>query len=283
MLLVALVLASTATYAQAQVDDRVVRGDTDAARALGVGVDRQDQSPTLMRADGDAPPMELLFAQNAHGISFDSETATLTLIGVSPVVTFFSDRPYRTAGHVLLSGFIQLWDEGRDSFKADPPNASLSVFDGTDVQSVVLEIADPKVDGDRLSYRVVRVLDGELPATGGICSLFIDGLFGRGLMRGGIRGAATGGLIGAMAGDAGKGAAIGAGVGVVGGAVRGRRDREAAAQEQATTRVVYVANANGSRTPVSLHLVVDGWQGPQGEIYPTLPSPEQLQKPYGLE
>ena len=100
----------------------------------------------------DAHPMVLLFAQNATGVSFDSDTDTLTLKGVSPVVTFFADRPYRVAGHVLLPGFLQLWDEGSDSFRDDPPNASISVVDGKQIQSAVIEIADPEVNGDQLSY-----------------------------------------------------------------------------------------------------------------------------------
>ena len=47
--------------------------------------------------------------------------------------------------------------------------------------------------------------------------------------------------------------------------------------------MVYVSNANGSTTPVALHRVDGGWQGPRGEIYPTLPSPQQLAGVYGLK
>jgi hypothetical protein len=259
MFIVVLVLASIATYAQDQTGDGVVLGKADAA------------------------PMELLFAQNANGVSFDRDTDTLTLKGVSPVVTFFSDRPYRVAGHILLPGFVQLWDEGSDSFRDDPPNASISVFDGNQIQSAVIEISDPTVDGDQLSYKVVKVLDGDLSFTDGTCSLFIDGLFDGGAVGGGFRGAAGGALIGAISGNAGKGAAIGAGVGALGGAVRRSRQEDAAAHMQATTRVVSVANANGSITPVTLHLVDSGWQGPQGEIYPSLPTPDQLQSAYGMQ
>lgn len=54
-------------------------------------------------------------------------------------------------------------------------------------------------------------------------------------------------------------------------------------QYAATTRVVNVSNANGSVTPVSLHLVSNGWQGPKGEIYPTLPTQAQLSPVYGVK
>jgi hypothetical protein len=233
----------------------------------------------------DAAAETLLFVQNAHGVSYDSRSNTLTLEGISPVVTFFSDRPNRVAGHILLAGFIDLWDEGEDSFAKDPPNVSISIFDGTTIYSAIVELADPQVRGDRLSYRVLQVLDGELPATGGACSLFIDGA-----LRGGLRGAAGGAIIGGIAGDAGKGAAIGAAVGVVGGAVRQNRQEQAQAQSQAAaadaaskTRVVNVSNPNGSMTPVTLHLVDNGWKGPRGEIYPTLPTEEQLKETYGMK
>ena len=83
-----------------------------------------------------------------------------------------------------------------------------------------------------------------------------------------------------MSHSSAEGAAIGAAVGLVGGAVAKHREEQAAAQEAATTRVIDVPNDNGSYTPVRLHLVAGGWQGPKGEIYPSLPSIDQLQKLY---
>lgn len=224
-----------------------------------------------------------LFVQNATGVSYGRAKQLLTLDGINPLVTFFADRPERVAGHVLLPGFIDLWAEGADSFKSDPPNASLSIFDGKVASSVIVEIANPQVKGTTLTYDVVQVLDGELPASGGVCSLFIDGLFSGGAVGGGAKGAIGGALIGAISGDAGKGAAIGAGVGVVGGALKKRGDEKAAEQAQLTTRVVNVSNPNGSVTPVTLHLVKTGWQGPKGEIYPTLPTEAQLSSAYGVK
>jgi hypothetical protein len=238
------------------------------------------QNPVLEPSE-----MSLLFVQNAQGVTYDSDTHLLTLKDVSPVVNFFSDRPYRVAGHVLVPAFIQVWNEGADSFAEDPPNASLSVFDGTTVHSSIVELADPQFKDGQLTYRVVQVLDGDLIASGGTCSLFIDGL-----LSGGVKGAAGGALIGAIAGDAGKGAAIGAGIGAVGGGIHKHRQNEEAAQVQAQaandaskTRVINVQNANGSVTPVTLYLVDAGWRGPKGEIYPTLPTADQLKDTYGLK
>ena len=157
--------------------------------------------------------VELLFVQNAEAVVFEDNT--LTLKGISPAVIFFSDRPQRVAGHVALPGFLDAWDEGADSFAEDPPNAALSIVGEGEVTSVIIEIANPQLEGDELSYEIVQVLDGELPATGGVSSLFIDGLFTESEKKGAGKGAVTGALFGAAAGDVGAGAAIGAGVGLL--------------------------------------------------------------------
>ncbi|MCU0788214.1 MAG: glycine zipper family protein [Verrucomicrobia bacterium] len=250
--------------------------------------------------------VSLLFVQSARGLAYNQTKGTLTLENVSPVVTFFSDRPHRIAGHVLLEGFLQAWAEGSDSFQKDPPNVEVSILEPDGIRSAVVELSDPKADANQLTYNV-KVLEGELPATGGACSLFIDGLF-----YGAARGAAGGAIIGAACGDAGEGAAIGAAVGGVASAARMRRERELemerlmmeqsqasqgtakppaapAAPATATTpkppaatATVDVPNANGSYMPVKLTQVPGGWQGPKGEIYPNFPTVDELKKLYGL-
>ncbi len=168
---------------------------------------------------------ELLFVQTAQGVVFqEGSPATLTLKNVSPSVVFFSDRPKRIAGHVSLTGFLAAWAEGSDSFAEDPPNANLSIVDGKTINNTVVELMNPTYDGTDLTYEVVEI-SGNLPASGGISSLFIDGLFGGGVLRSGGRGAALGAIGGAIAGNAGKGAAIGAAVGIVGGAIRDNQER----------------------------------------------------------
>ena len=130
------------------------------------------------------------------------EGKTLTLKNVSPAVIFFSDRPQRIAGHIKLSSFMQAWNEGSDSFAEDPPNANLSTVNRDSINNVVVELINPRVSGDDLIYDI-RVLEGEVPATGGMSSLFIDGLFAGGALRSGGRGAALGAIGGAIAGSAG--------------------------------------------------------------------------------
>ncbi len=66
-----------------------------------------------------------LFVLSATSGSLKGDT--LTLNGV-PNVIYFSDRPARKAGHMSVSKFVEMWNKQSDSFKADPPNATLSLY-----------------------------------------------------------------------------------------------------------------------------------------------------------
>jgi len=65
-----------------------------------------------------------MFVQTAQGVT--GEAGTITLRGVTPSTLYFSDRPQRVVGHMTTADFVELWDEGDNSFEADPPNAVLS-------------------------------------------------------------------------------------------------------------------------------------------------------------
>jgi len=130
-----------------------------AATAIGADVFMGDEQP------------EYLFVVSAPSGSFDGDV--LTLEGVSAVV-YFSDRPERIAGHMVVSDFILLWDEGEDSFMVDPPNATLSIIDdGTMGGDVVVELTDADSVGDTLAFHI-DVLDGVVPGAFGTASLFLD-------------------------------------------------------------------------------------------------------------
>jgi len=73
----------------------------------------------------DSQQLRYLFVLGATSGSLKG--GILTLNGV-PNVIYFSDRPVRKAGHKSVSEFIEMWEKGDDSFKADPPNATLSVL-----------------------------------------------------------------------------------------------------------------------------------------------------------
>ncbi len=114
---------------------------------------------------------DFLFVQNARGVAYAD--GKLTLKGVSPATVMFSDRPERIAGHMATARFVPFWGEGKDSFLKDPPNATLSFLEDKAMADAVVELRDPMLAGEDLSYRV-RVLEGEIPASAGAASLFID-------------------------------------------------------------------------------------------------------------
>jgi len=115
--------------------------------------------------------VDVLFVQNAKNMSFSK--GKLVLRGVNPVTVCFSDRPARMAGHMQTSKFVPLWSQGRDSFLKDNPNATLSVFRGDNVSDLVVELSNPQLSGNDLTYDA-RILEGTPPVNGGACALFID-------------------------------------------------------------------------------------------------------------
>ena len=116
--------------------------------------------------------VSVLFVQTSKGIAFDK--GTMTLKGVSPSTVFFSDRPNRIAGHLPTTHFLKVWDEGKDNFKNDPPNANVTILGKTEgATNVVVELSNPRLKGEDLIYDV-QVLDGTPPATGDTTAVFID-------------------------------------------------------------------------------------------------------------
>jgi len=128
--------------------------------------------PGISQAQQDQMP-QFLFVQNGKNVIF--EKGMITIKGISPTTLFFSDRPMRIAGHYTTEEFVQMWGEGKDSFQSDPPNATLSIFqeDRDKLTDVVVKLSNPRLEGDDLTYHVA-IIEGQMPAKGGICSLFID-------------------------------------------------------------------------------------------------------------
>jgi hypothetical protein len=130
--------------------------------------------PSLaLAAEGAVDHADFLFVQSAKGMTFDKETSTLTLVGVSPVTLFFSDRPERIAGNMKTAAFVPFWSGGKDSFLSDPPNADLSILEGDKLRQVVVELRDPAPGGDNLAY-TAQVIQGDMPAKATDVSVFID-------------------------------------------------------------------------------------------------------------
>lgn len=134
-------------------------------------------------------PVPSLAVLNSSGAKMES--GKLILTGVSANSIVFADRPVRAAGHVTTEQFIMQWDDGKDNFAVDPPNATVSVLggDGSDVSDAVVTLKTPKLDGTTLTFDIT-VLEGSLNGASGPAALFIDHFGGGG---GGFGGGGFGG------------------------------------------------------------------------------------------
>ncbi len=113
-----------------------------------------------------------LFVISGTSGSLDGDT--LTLNGV-PNVIYFSDRPARKAGHLSLEKFVESWNKGSDSFKADPPNATLSLSTKDGVKKhVVVKLISVEQKGGSVVFKVAGLYG---PSYGDLkkSTLFIDG------------------------------------------------------------------------------------------------------------
>jgi hypothetical protein len=126
-------------------------------------------------ADAGGSQVQLMYVQSAEDLRVDAARSTLRLVRVNPQTLYFSDRPKRIAGHLKMADYLKTWKEGRDNFGADPPNATLSVYEPGRAEPtlVVVTIMKPVVDGADLLY-TYKIVEGRMPANGGQTSLFID-------------------------------------------------------------------------------------------------------------
>ena len=114
-----------------------------------------------------------LIVLNAEGAKLDGQV--LTLDHVAPNAIVFADRPVRAAGHAQTQHVLEEWATGEGSFANDPPNATVSVLgkNGDDVRDAVVELKNPRMTGDQLTFDV-RVLEGGLAGGDGPAAVFID-------------------------------------------------------------------------------------------------------------
>lgn len=130
----------------------------------------------LQKTIGQAKPevVPSLIVMNAAGAMLDG--TTLTLKGIAPNSIVFADRPVRAAGHSLTSVLLDEWNPSYpDSFAADPPNATVSVFGDDDktIADVVVVLKTPRMQGDDLVFDV-DLLEGDLAGLQGPAAVFID-------------------------------------------------------------------------------------------------------------
>ena len=149
---------------------------------------------TTAAAAPEAP--QFMFVQSAEHIKVDPAKNTFRLVKVNQQTLYFTDRPKRIAGHIKMADYLKEWTAkaGKDNFGADPPNATLSVYEPGKPENtiVVVKITNPVVEGADLIYSY-KVLDGTMPATGGPTSLFIDWIGPGGGVGAGFHGVGVGG------------------------------------------------------------------------------------------
>ena len=148
---------------------------------------------TASPASSETP--QLMFVQSAEDLRVDPATSTFRLVKVNQQTLYFSDRPQRLAGHLKMDDYLREWTAkaGKDNFGANPPNAALSVYEPGQPEStlVVVEITRPQIDGPDLIYRY-KIINGTMPAKGGVTSLFIDWIGAGGGVGSGYRGVGAG-------------------------------------------------------------------------------------------
>jgi hypothetical protein len=118
-----------------------------------------------------------LFVQSARMI--DYKDGVMTLHGVPAQTMFFTDRPNRVVGNVPTDKFVARWttDTGPNGFATVPPNAAVTVFQPDGAKTAIVELSNPRLDGNKLSYDV-KVLQGIASVQPAEGVLFIDNYTG---------------------------------------------------------------------------------------------------------
>jgi hypothetical protein len=164
--------------------------------------------PTKQEKSSDQK-VQLMFVQTSEDLKVNSKDKTLRLVNVNPQTLYFSDRPKRVAGNLTMPAYFDEWTAkaGTDNFKNDPPNATLSVYEGSNKENTlaVIEISNPVKEGKDLIYQY-KVIEGEMPKAGGATALFIDWIGAGGGVGPGFHGVGAGtrgvGLTGGYGGPA---------------------------------------------------------------------------------
>lgn len=135
--------------------------------------------PWKIQAKSDLSQASYLFV--IHAADGYIKDDTLFLNNAGPSTLYFSDRPYRVAGHLETDTFLAAWNKGKDSFAANPPNVVISFQKAGKPVDITLELGEPKFDGGDLTFKIIRILqeDKTMPAEKKFKfkhpSLFVDG------------------------------------------------------------------------------------------------------------
>lgn len=145
-----------------------------------------------VQATQKAPQSSVLYIQTANLAGLkqtDAKSGTyqLTLSGVNPMVTFFSDRPTRVEGQIGNAVYLQTWNQGgKNSFNKDAPNAVVSgvakIGNDDKTVNIVMELSQPEIDTKHqtITYQAKALSSSETSlvldaARLNFATVFIDG------------------------------------------------------------------------------------------------------------
>ena len=106
---------------------------------LGFPVISSSQSKPTKQETASDQKVQLMFVQTSEDLKVNSKDKTLRLVNVNPQTLYFSDRPKRVAGNLTMPAYFDEWTAkaGPDNFKNDPPNATLSVYEGSNKENTL--------------------------------------------------------------------------------------------------------------------------------------------------
>lgn len=115
-------------------------------------------SSVVQAADDKASPESFLVVQHADAATL--KDGMLVLDGADAQVVVFADRPHRATGIIPLAKLVETWGKGTDNFAENPPNAALIGQSEGDPVSLIVELQDPILTGDTLTF-AYTLLDGQ--------------------------------------------------------------------------------------------------------------------------
>jgi hypothetical protein len=133
--------------------------------------------PAARLAYAQAAKPSFLFVQSAQKI--DYKDGVMTLHDVPSQTIFFTDRPNRVVGNLPTERFVARWAEDKSpgGFAVNPPNAAVTLFQPEGAKTAIVELTNPRLDGNKLSYDV-KVLQGIASAQPSQGVVFIDNYTG---------------------------------------------------------------------------------------------------------
>jgi hypothetical protein len=123
----------------------------------GIAADSDSVEPSLLFVfDGSDARLEPVRAK--PGVF----TLTMPVRKSNHLVTWFTDRPVRDAGHLPLESFVNLWNSAEaDSFKNDPPNVAIDAAGKTLVATMTAPKITKSPDGKSSLTTTMTLVSGQ--------------------------------------------------------------------------------------------------------------------------